>query len=94
MSYGMPKSYDQWRLASPPDDDHHPRCACHEDADEIYSECGGVGECTCAGTHGVDGAGTCLVKTPDCTCADLADDDKASAADAKASAREEGWERP
>ena len=31
---------------------------------------------------------------PCCTCADLADDDKESAADARAASREEGWERP
>lgn len=35
-----------------------------------------------------------LDEAPDCTCADLADDDKASAADARAASREEGWERP
>ena len=88
MSYGMPKSYDSWRLASPPDDDHHPRCACHEDQPEQcvcgcdaeghpkdHCESGLSATCGCEGLE--------INDAPDCTCADLDSDDKADAVEAR-----------
>ncbi len=90
----MSRGYDAWRTQGPPDSDHHPRCPAHEDADEVYSECGGNNECLCPSPAASAAVGACVIVEPECACADLADDDKASAADAREAAREEGWERP
>lgn len=95
---GLPSSYDNWRTQGPPEIDHHPlcplsddadpicRCRCKDDAHDETGRCRDEKRCLCEGWK-VD-------EDPDCICADLADDDKASAADAREAAREEGWERP
>ncbi len=70
MSYGMPKSYDSWRLASPPDDDHHKACPAHEDNEWPLNDAG-------------------IEVQPECKCADLDDDAKNAAAEARADRDEE-----
>lgn len=82
-------------------DEHHASCPAHEDAVEVYSECGGQGECECyPDTYRGRwnriwdiiryGEEICVVvKDPDCACADIAADDAASYADAREAARED-----
>ena len=75
MSYGMPKSYDAWRTAGPPETDHFQACPCSEDAppicvcrcDEDHHDKHGVcrceKKCLCEGwKHDED---------PDCICDEL-----------------------
>lgn len=79
------------------DDAHHWNCPANEDAAEIYSECGGEGECICYPDtlwgrfrrwwNRKDDEGMCVPRKGDCECADLLEDDKASAADAAEDAR-------
>lgn len=82
---------------------HYDTCPAHEDAPEIYSECGGEGVCVCYeyalwGTRWMHrlldrinfGEEVCIVvKDPECKCADIADDEAASAADAAEALRED-----
>ncbi len=51
------------------DDQHYLKCPAHEDAPEVYSECGGIGECLCSPvTREVVGCGAVA---PECKCADI-----------------------
>ncbi len=82
---------------------HHAACPADEDAEPRYTECGGVGRCQCLDrgvqqgwwgwlrmwfVAGMWWAGPCPVDTdPPCECADIADNDEASRADAAEDAR-------
>ena len=41
--------YDAWRTKTPYDDEvpHIDSCPANDDAEQTYSECGGIGECIC-----------------------------------------------
>ena len=87
----MPRGYDAWRTQGPPDTDHHPRCPCHEDADEIYSECGGHSECLCPNPAASAAVGACVIVEPECICADLDADVKNAVAEARQGLEDDGY---
>lgn len=95
MADGMPKSYDDWRTQGPPETEHFKACPCGDDADPIC-ECGCLydshlaenvchneKECLCEGWKADD--------DPDCICADLDEDAKESAAEARQALEDEGY---
>lgn len=43
------KNYDAWKTRTPWDNipDHEKACPAGEDGPELYSECGGLGQCEC-----------------------------------------------
>jgi hypothetical protein len=83
-------------------DGHYPNCPANEDAELLYSECGGIGECCCymnrpKGTRWFwrlwdwiqFGDNVCVVDDdPDCRCEEIAADDEASRDDALEAKRE------
>ena len=97
MSIGdLPRGYDAWRTRTPWDDypDHHADCPSGEDAQDLYSECGGRGGCECYPDTWwgrlrrllFDGGEYCVVvEDPDCTCPTPEDiaEDRADAAEAR-----------
>ena len=60
---------------------HYKACPVHEDADQQYSECGGVNECFCSETD--KAINECHVLELDCECDEIYKDEKAAEADAK-----------
>jgi len=82
MSRDMWRGYDAWRTSTPYDydEEHFDICPAGEDGPELFSECGGLGECECYPDTWLGklrrfmdrlvlGESVCIpTKDPECTC--------------------------
>ncbi len=76
------RGYDTWKTTDPRENDgHYKACPCHEDAPEVYSACGGEGECLRSKQDCEDGE--CHIVEPECECKEIREDDLEARAEAK-----------